>query len=71
MPSRRRSAAIVKLLKHVIATDRYPLSPRVRTWKAALEARPGRGSGGRALAGARRLGKQHDLAAEAEAMERR
>jgi len=39
------TAAIILLLKHAIADDRYPLSERVQTWQGILdklEPRPAR-----------------------------
>ena len=39
------TAAVILLLKHAIAEDRYPLSERVQTWQGILdklEPRPAR-----------------------------
>jgi hypothetical protein len=40
--SDEETAALAALLKRVIADDRYPLSPRVKTWQAIVDkiARP-------------------------------
>ena len=40
-----QTAALIALLKHAIADDRYPLSERVKTWQGILdklEPRPAR-----------------------------
>jgi hypothetical protein len=34
------TAAVILLLKHAIAEDRYPLSERVQTWQGICERAP-------------------------------